>query len=545
MNNRCQQNFYITSPIYYVNDVPHIGHAYTSIACDVQARFRRLQGMDVRFLTGTDEHGQKVEKSALARGLQPQEFCDQVSAKFRELAQTLGLSHDDFIRTTEDRHKTCAQEFWRRLEERGFIYKDVYEGWYAVRDEAFYGEDELVEGRAPTGAEVTWHKEESYFFKLSAFQNKLLMLYEAAPDFVQPQSKMNEVLSFVRGGLRDLSISRTSFKWGIPLPKAYSSKLGESHEISATNNEASSDNGSHIMYVWLDALTNYLSALGFPDEKNALYQNFWCNTSFSPVHIVGKDILRFHAVYWPAFLMAADLPLPHSIFAHGWWTNQGQKISKSVGNVIDPLKEIDWIESLGSSKETAIEYFKYFLLREVPFGNDGDYSRANLITRVNAELVNNIGNLVQRSLTMIYRNGEIVDIKGFDEGQELLKHGYVLQEKLAQKMNEFAYDQAIGEIIHFASMCNIFINDKAPWSLKKDGKIAEMNLVLSTIAESLRIIAISFQPFLPKLSAQIIDFLQLDQNSRKMACVDKKYVLLAGHKISEPKIIFPRLITLT
>ena len=527
-----QQNFYITSPIYYVNDVPHIGHAYTSVACDVLARFRRLQGMGVHFLTGTDEHGQKVEKSALARGLQPQEFCDQVSLKFRELVQMLGLSHDDFIRTTEERHKLCAQEFWRRLEKRGFIYKDIYEGWYAVRDEAFYGEDELVDGKAPTGAEVTWHKEESYFFKLSAFQNKLLMLYEAAPDFVQPTSKMNEVLSFVKGGLRDLSISRTSFKWGIKIPQ---------------DGNASDNGSSHIMYVWLDALTNYLSALGFPDEKTPLYKDFWCNTSLSPVHVVGKDILRFHAVYWPAFLMAADLPLPHTIFAHGWWTNQGQKISKSVGNVIDPIKEVEWIEAAGCSKDTAIEYFKYFLLREVPFGNDGDYSRANLLTRVNAELANNIGNLVQRSLTMIYKNnnGEIVDIQGFEAGQELLKHGYALQEKVTQKMNEFAYDQAIGEIISFASMCNIFINDKAPWGLKKEGKIIEMNLVLSTIAESLRLIMISFQPFLPHLALQVIDFLQLDQKYCKIENIDKKYALAAGHKILEPKIIFPRLIDLT
>lgn len=534
-----EQKFYITSPIYYVNDVPHIGHAYTSIACDVQARFRRLQGMDVRFLTGTDEHGQKVEKSALARGLQPQEFCDQVSGKFRELVQMLGLSHDDFIRTTEERHKLCAQEFWRRLEKRGFIYKDIYEGWYAVRDEAFYGEDELVDGKAPTGAEVTWHKEESYFFKLSAFQNKLLMLYEAAPDFVQPASRMNEVLSFVRGGLRDLSISRTSFKWGIKIPQADGSNNGGDNTNVKDSN--------HIMYVWLDALTNYLSALGFPDEKNPLFQNFWCNTSLSPVHIVGKDILRFHAVYWPAFLMAADLPLPHSIFAHGWWTNQGQKISKSVGNVIDPLKEIEWIETLGCNNEAAIEYFKYFLLREVPFGNDGDYSRANLLTRVNAELANNIGNLVQRSLSMIYKNnnGEIVDITGFVEGQELLKHGYALQEKVTQKMNEFSYDQAIGEVISFASMCNIFINDKAPWGLKKEGKIEEMNLVLSTIAEGVRVIMISLQPFLPRLALQVIDFLQLDHKLCRMENVDKKYALAAGHKISEPKIIFLRLVELT
>lgn len=526
-----QKNFYITSPIYYVNDVPHIGHAYTSVACDVMARFQRLSGLNVRFLTGTDEHGQKVEKSALARGMQPQEFCDSVSIKFRELAQTLGLSHDDFIRTTEERHKICAQEFWRRLEARGFIYKDVYEGWYAVRDEAFYAEEELIDGKAPTGAEVAWHKEESYFFKLSAFQEKLLMLYEAAPDFVQPQSKMNEVISFVKGGLKDLSISRTSFKWGIPIP--------------ALQNQGSQNDAkqNHIMYVWLDALTNYLSALGFPDEKSALYKNFWCNTSSSPLHVVGKDILRFHAVYWPAFLMAADLPLPHTIFAHGWWTNQGQKISKSVGNVIDPLKEIEWLESMNCSRETAIDYFKYFLLREVPFGNDGDYSRENLITRINAELANNIGNLMQRSLSMIYKNnnGEIVDISGFKAGEELLQHGYNLREKITNEMQNFSYDKAIGEIISFASMCNQFINDKTPWLLKKDGKTEEMNLVLSTIAESLRLIAISFQPFLPQLAQSMLHLLQIDKKHAAIENINKKYALIAGYKILEPKIVFPRL----
>jgi len=499
------------------------------------ARFRRLSNMNVHFLTGTDEHGQKVEKSALARGIEPQAFCDSVSLKFQELAQKLALSHDDFIRTTQERHKVCAQEFWRRLEKNGFIYKDVYEGWYALRDEAFYSEEELIDGKAPTGAEVSWHREESYFFKLSAFQEKLLMLYEAAPDFVLPQSKMNEVVSFVKGGLKDLSISRTSFKWGISIPK--------SKDQQKNTSQSAADAENHIMYVWLDALTNYLSALGFPDENSLLYQNFWCDTFSSPIHVVGKDILRFHAVYWPAFLMAANLPLPHSIFAHGWWTNQGQKISKSVGNVIDPLKEIEWIESCGSSYETAVDYFKYFLLREVPFGNDGDYSRENLITRINAELANNIGNLVQRSLSMIYKNnnGEIVDIKGFELGQELLKNGYILGEKITKEMQNFSYDKAIGEIISFASMCNQFINDNAPWLLKKDGKIAEMNLVLSTIAESLRLIAISFQPFLPNLAQSILKLLLIDNNFAKIENINRENVLVAGHKILEPKIIFPRL----
>ncbi len=528
-----KENFYITSPIYYVNDIPHIGHAYTSIACDAIARFKRLEGFNVYFLTGTDEHGQKVEKSALARGKNPQEFCDEVSLKFRELAKILDLSNDDFIRTTEERHKIAAQKFWEILEKNGWIYKSTYEGWYALRDEAFYNEDELVDGKAPTGAEVAWHKEESYFFKLSAFQEKLLMLYEAAPDFIRPQSRFNEVVSFVKSGLKDLSISRTSFSWGIEVPE---SKKG-SDPFSK----------KHIMYVWLDALTNYLSALGFPDESSKKYQDFWCNTSASPVHTVGKDIVRFHAVYWPAFLMAAEINLPHSIYAHGWWTNNGQKISKSLGNVIDPLKELEWLESFGCNRETALDYFKYFLLREVPFGNDGDYSRTNFVTRINSELANNIGNLVQRSLSMIYKNNnaEIVDYSNYKDAHDLLENAYKLKEIIQEKMSKFAFDLAIFEILNHASKCNEFINDKAPWGLKKEGKIIEMNLVLSVIAENLRVIAIALQAFIPNLSSKILDILNVDKTLRTLDFIEQNAGLKLRHKINEPKAIFPRLEKLT
>jgi methionyl-tRNA synthetase len=516
-----ERNFYVTSPIYYVNDVPHIGHAYTSIACDVAARFKRLEGYNSFFLTGTDEHGQKVEKSALARDKNPQEFCDEVSTKFRELTTILNLSNDDFIRTTEDRHKRGAQAFWQKLEAKGWIYKDVYEGWYALRDEAFYSEDEIVDGKAPTGAEVIWHKEESYFFKLSAFQDKLLMLYEAAPDFIRPQSRYNEVVSFVKGGLRDLSISRTSFSWGIKVP----------------NDE------KHVMYVWLDALTNYISALGFPDENSKKYQDFWHNTTNSPLHIVGKDIVRFHAVYWPAFLMAADINLPHSIYAHGWWTNDGQKISKSVGNVIDPIAEIKWLEEFGISTDAAVDYFKYFLLREVPFGGDGDYSRVSFISRINSELANNIGNLVQRSLSMIYKNnnGEIVDFRTYEPSADLLRGAYQLKENVIEKMSKLAFDQAIFEILSHSSKCNEFINNKAPWNLKKEGKVEEMNLVLSVIAENLRVIAISLQAFIPSLAAKILEILNIDEASRSLEFIDANHALKSGHKINEPKAIFPRL----
>lgn len=508
MARKNKENFYVTSPIYYVNDVPHVGHAYTSIACDVIARSKRLEGDDVFFLTGTDEHGQKVEKSALAREKDPQKFCDEVSEKFRELAKTLDLSNDYFVRTTEDRHKKCAQKFWEILEKNGWIYKGVYEGWYAMRDEAFYSEDEIVDGKAPTGAAVEWHKEESYFFKLSAFEEKLLMLYEAVPDFVSPQSKKNEVISFVKSGLKDLSISRNSFSWGVKVP----------------------GNEKHVMYVWLDALVNYISALDFPGGKN--YKKFWGEDAVV-CHIVGKDILRFHAVYWPAFLMAANIHLPTKIFAHGWWTNEGKKISKSVGNVIDPIAELEWLKSFGCSHETAVDYFRYFLLREVPFGNDGDYSRENFVTRINAELVNNMGNLVQRCLTMIYKNcdGKISTYKSEKIDYESLTN-----------IDNFSFDKTISRIIDFSNHANKVFNDAAPWQMKKDGKIEEMNFILSQTAEIIRVIAICLLPFVPASANKILDLLGVESGDeyRNFAALEK-YQLKVGDKINEPKIIFPKL----
>ncbi len=518
-----KKNFYITSPIYYVNDVPHIGHAYTSLACDVLARAKRLEGYNVHFLTGTDEHGQKVEKSALAREKSPQQFCDEISLKFRQLADFMGYSYNDFIRTTDARHKKSAQIFWEKLEKNGWIYKDVYEGWYALRDEAFYGEDELVNGKAPTGAEVQWHKEESYFFKLSAFQNNLLALYDAVPDFIQPDSKRNEVISFVKSGLKDLSISRTSFKWGIAVP----------------NDE------KHIMYVWLDALTNYISALNFGENDDQLYQKFWHNTEDSPIHIVGKDILRFHCVYWPAFLMAADLPLPNRVFAHGWWTNEGQKISKSLGNVIDPYQEIAWLESFkykevqgenavekNISRETAIDYFRYFLLKEVPFGNDGDYSRENLINRVNAELANNIGNLAQRSLSMIIKNcdSQIPDCEHLPQQD----YSYILSD-----INHLAFNHALEKIIDLSNHANKYFNDQAPWSLKKEGKVDEMRQVLFQTAENIRIIALLLLPFIPESANKILDLLNVKVEERNLLSLNHR--IQAGKKINPLQIIFPNL----
>ena len=366
--------YYVTTPIYYVNDAPHIGHAYTTLACDALARFMRLDGRSVHFLTGTDEHGQKVEKSAEAAGMDPQAFTDKVSQNFRDLAKAMNYSNDDFIRTTEERHIKACQEIWRRLKDRGEIYLGSYAGWYAVRDEAYYGEEELTttpNGKkiAPSGAEVEWVEEPSYFFKLSAWGDKLLKFYADNPSFLAPESRKNEVISFVKSGLRDLSVSRTSFKWGVPVP----------------------DDPAHIMYVWLDALTNYITAVGFPDENAPAYKKFWP----ADLHMVGKDILRFHAIYWPAFLMGAGLQPPRRVFAHGWWTNEGQKMSKSLGNALEPHAMI---------ARYGLDQVRYFLLREIPFGNDGDFSHRSMVHRMNGDLANDFGNLAQRVLSMIGKN---------------------------------------------------------------------------------------------------------------------------------------------
>lgn len=507
------KNFYITTPIYYVNDVPHIGHAYTTLACDVLARFKRLDGFNVHFLTGTDEHGQKVEKSALAKGVKPQEFTDQVSKHFRNLADFMNYSHDDFIRTTEERHKNCAQEIWKRLEANGYIYLDKYSGWYSVRDEAYYQEKELVDGKAPTGAEVEWVEEESYFFKLSAFQDKLLDLYQKHPEFVYPQSRLNEVISFVRGGkekvegaLKDLSISRTTFSWGVPVP----------------------GNEKHVMYVWLDALTNYMTALGFPDEKSDLYKEFWP----ADVHMVGKDILRFHAVYWPAFLMAAKLPLPKQIVAHGWWTNEGQKISKSIGNVIDPIKLVE---------EFGLDQVRYFMLREVPFGSDGNYSRESMINTINADLANNIGNLSQRTLSMIQKNcdGRIPSSNLEEVDNILLNKAYSLIDCLRNFMNGHQYNVAIEEIINISRAANEYIDSQAPWKLKKENP-ERMQTVLYSLAETIRVIGIILQPFVPEAAAKILDQLAVDKDKRLISNVSSNSSLEAGVELPVPEGIFPR-----
>ncbi|MFN7038452.1 MAG: methionine--tRNA ligase [Alphaproteobacteria bacterium] len=510
MPNQPKNNFYVTSPIYYVNDIPHIGHAYTSVACDVIARFKRLCDYEVKFLTGTDEHGQKVEKAANARSLTPQAFTDELSEHFKSLTKLLNLSNDDFIRTTEERHKQAAQSLWNKLLANGQIYLGSYAGWYSVRDEAFYNENELVNGIAPTGAPVEWVEESSYFFKLSDWGDKLLEFYEKNPSFIKPDYRKNEVINFVKSGLKDLSISRTSFKWGIPIEQ----------------------NEDHIMYVWLDALTNYISAIDYPNTESENFKKFWP----ADFHIVGKDILRFHAIYWPAFLMAADLTPPKVVFAHGWWTNEGQKISKSLGNTIDPVKLIE---------EFGLDQVRYFLMREIPFGNDGNYSRNSMINRINSELSNNIGNLAQRTLSMIFKNceGKIpelnVSISDLYNDIDLLKELKSKIEKYSNYMEKLDFSLALEVIMSIATEANIFIDQQAPWTLAKTDKDS-MSKVLYILAETIRNIAICLQPFMPNAADKMLDQLLIEKNERSFEHLTSKYALKHGSIIEAPKAIFPR-----
>ncbi|NIA67751.1 methionine--tRNA ligase [Pelagibius litoralis] len=504
--------YYVTTPIYYVNDVPHIGHAYTTLACDVLARFKRLDGYRVHFLTGTDEHGQKVEQSAEKAGIDPQSFTDRVSQNFRDLSKLMNFSNDDFIRTTEERHKRSCQELWRKLVEAGDIYLGSYAGWYAVRDEAYYAESELEDGPdgrkiAPSGAECEWVEEESYFFRLSAWGDRLLKLYEEQPDFVLPAGRRNEVMSFVKGGLKDLSISRTTFGWGVPVPDA----------------------PGHIMYVWIDALTNYITAVGYPDTDAENFKTFWP----ADVHMVGKDILRFHAVYWPAFLMAAGVPTPKRVFAHGWWTNEGEKISKTVGNVIAPA---DLVERYG------LDQVRYFLLREVPFGNDGDFSNKAIIGRMNYDLANQFGNLAQRVLSMIAKNcdAKVPQPQAFEpEDEDLLRATALLLQDVRADMDRQQFHQALTKIWKVVSAANSYIDHAAPWTLKKTDP-ARMATVLYVLAESIRQLAIITQPVMPDAMATMLDQLSIDPSERDFACLERQ--LKPGAPLPKPEPIFPRFV---
>ncbi|WP_062225722.1 methionine--tRNA ligase [Aureimonas frigidaquae] len=504
------ERYYLTTAISYPNGRPHIGHAYELIATDAIARFQRLDGREVLFLTGTDEHGIKMLQTARKLGIEPIELANRNAEEFRAMGRAVNASNDDFIRTTEPRHKAASQAIWQRMVDAGDIYKDSYSGWYSVRDEAYYAEDEtrLAEDGTrlgPQGSPVEWVEEESYFFRLSAFQDRLLALYEENPDFIGPAERRNEVVSFVRSGLRDLSISRTTFDWGIPVP----------------------GDDRHVMYVWVDALTNYLTATGFPEagERSA----FWP----ADLHVVGKDIVRFHTVYWPAFLMSAGLPLPRRVFVHGFLFNRGEKMSKSVGNVIDPNALVDTY---------GLDQFRYFLLREVPFGQDGNYSHEAIVNRTNSELANDLGNLAQRSLSMIAKHLDgLVPTPGAFSAEDtaILDAAARLRSRARTLMAKQELHTVLGEIVAVVSEANRYFAAQEPWALRKSDP-ARMATVLYVTAEVLRRVTILLQPFMPGSTGRLLDLLGVADDERSFDQLDGNRMLTPGRLMPAPQGVFPR-----
>ena len=470
------KNFYITTPIYYPSGKPHMGHAYSSIVADIFARFKRLENYNVLFLTGTDEHGQKIQKEAKKKNKEPKIFCDELSETFRSLTKILNLSNSDFIRTTEKRHYKSVIEIWNRLVASGDIYLDKYSGWYSVSDEAFYDEDEIqnINGKKiskSSGSTVEWVEEESYFFRLSAWSKKLLEFYKANPNFILPISRRNEVVKFVEKGLKDLSISRTSFTWGIPVPK----------------------NKKHVIYVWLDALTNYISALNFPDITNKKYKDFWP----ADVHIIGKDILRFHAVFWPAFLLAAKLPLPKRVFGHGWILSDDKKMSKSLGNILDPIEIIN---------KYGIDQLRYYLVKEVSLGNDGSISMENLKNCINNDLANNYGNLCQRVFSFIKKNcdNKIPKSSKLNNFDKKLIHNLKNNlPKLIDLINNQDLNEYIKMVVGFSFEANKYFNDSEPWSVKKKDP-ERMKAILYTISQQIKNISILLNPIIPSATNKIL-----------------------------------------
>ena len=510
------KKYYITTPIYYVNGDPHIGTAYTTLAADFIARFKRLDGYDVFFLTGTDEHGQKIARTAEKHHMSPQKFVDKTVLDFKAVMKAMDFSYDDFIRTTEERHVETVQKVWKSIEEKGDIYLGSYSGWYSVRDECFYTEKEIKNGKAPSGAPVERVEEESYFFKLSQYQDRLLQFYKENENFIRPKSAYNEVVSFVKSGLQDLSISRTTFDWGIKVP----------------------GDDKHVIYVWLDALVNYFSATESkrksPDdpEKSSdnLKKNFWpCD-----LHLIGKDILRFHAIYWPSFLMSAGIPLPKRIFSHGWWTNEGEKMSKSLGNVIDPL---DLVNKFG------VDYTRYFLMREVPFGNDGDFSEDVMVKCINSELVNTIGNLAQRVISFAYSRcgGQIPDVELSNEDDlDLISEAYTTLDTLRKEMNDQRLHEVLKLIVALGTKSNVYMDTMEPWKVHKfDPRRGEE--IIYTIMEVVRVIAILLLPIIPSTAHAMLEQLKIDPKDRTFSHISRKHQLSGGTKLEKPHGVFPRL----
>ena len=509
--------FYITTAISYPNGRPHIGHAYEAIATDAIARFQRLRGRDVFFLTGTDEHGLKMAQTARERGVAPLALAEEMSGYFKAMDDRLDVSYDRFIRTTEPAHHAASQAIWTAMVERGDIYLGRYEGWYSVRDEAYYDEKELVtadsgERLSPQGTEVEWTVEESWFFRLSAYQDRLLAHYEANPGFIRPDSRRNEVLRFVEGGLSDLSISRTSFDWGVKVPGSE----------------------KHVMYVWLDALTNYLTGIGYPDVDSETYKTFWP----ADIHIIGKDVVRFHAVYWPAFLMSAGLPLPKQVFGHGHVLLRGEKMSKSAGNVLDPLALADSV---------GVDQLRYFLLRDVTFGQDGSYSGEAIVTRVNADLANSFGNLAQRTLSFIAKNCDgVLPIggKGDAADTELLDTVQAATAEICRLFEDLTLSQGIEAWLRAVFACNQYIDAQAPWALRKSDP-ERMTAVLGTLCQAIRDLAIAIQPIIPGSAAKLLDQMGIPADERLYATLGDadayRRIASSGFKLELPKPIFPRL----
>jgi len=508
-----QNNFYITTPIYYPSGQPHMGHAYSSIIADVFARFMRNDNYNVYFLTGTDEHGLKIQKAAEKDGLEPSIYCDRISKIFKDLTKKLNLSNDDFIRTTEKRHHIAVHDLWNRLVKSGDIYLSKYKGWYSVSDEAYYNSDEIVEKNGKkfstfSGSQVEWVEEDSFFFKLSSWEKKLLEFYERNDNFILPISRRNEVINFVKNGLKDLSVSRTSFTWGIRVP----------------------NNNQHVIYVWLDALTNYLSALNFPNTDDNLYKNFWP----ASLHVIGKDILRFHAIYWPAFLLAAGIKPPIRVFGHGWILSGDEKMSKSKGNILNPLEIIN---------NYGIDELRYYLMKEVPHGSDGNISLKSLENCINSDLANNYGNLCQRIFSFIKNNcGNIVSKteNPSNSDKKLIEQTKNLTETLRNTMKNQNLNNYIKSVINVSFLTNKYINDEEPWKLKKTN-IERMNNVLHLALDQIAKISILLNPVIPLASTKVLDALNIKPELRNMSFVDGRNVINDEIKIQELDILFKKI----
>ena len=507
------KNFYITTPIYYPSGKPHMGHAYSSIIADFFARFKKIEGYKVHFLTGTDEHGQKIQRAAEKKGMDPQTFCDEISKTFRNLSKTLNLSNNDFIRTTEKRHAKSVKKLWEILEKKKEIYLSKYSGWYSVSDEAFYNEDEIENVNGSKLAKISkspveWVEEESYFFKLSKWQEPLLKFYSDNPKFILPESRKNEVVSFVKSGLKDLSVSRKSFSWGIKVPS----------------------NEEHVIYVWLDALTNYISALNYPDEDNELFKNYWPAT----LHLIGKDILRFHAVYWPAFLLAANISPPNRVYGHGWILSGEEKMSKSKGNILDPIEIIE---------KYGIDPLRYYLIKEVSFGNDGNISQSKLENCINSDLANNYGNLCQRVFAFVKNNCKIKIIKTnklSESNEKLITETKKITKNLRLYMNNQRLNDYIKSVIDISFLTNKFINDEEPWKLKNEN-VEKMNNILHLSLEQIAKISILLNPIIPEASSKVLDSLNIKENLRNLSFLDGKNLIPDSIEVKELDILFRKI----